>query len=60
MHPERGHEGHIREVPQEDRCSNMYINLYIYIYYCPITVNIRAIATYATFLRSAVSNSMHV
>jgi hypothetical protein len=25
---ERGHEGHSREVPQEDRCSSMYINCY--------------------------------
>jgi hypothetical protein len=24
--PERGHEGRIREVPQEDCCSSMYIN----------------------------------
>ncbi len=23
---ERGHEGHIREVPQADRCSSMYSN----------------------------------
>ncbi len=26
--PERGHEGRIREVPREDRCSSMYIDYY--------------------------------
>jgi hypothetical protein len=26
--PDRGHEGCIREVPQEDRCSSIYINYY--------------------------------
>ncbi len=26
--PERGHEGRTRKVPQEDRCSSMYINCY--------------------------------
>jgi hypothetical protein len=26
--PERGHEGRIRKVPQEDRCSSMYISYY--------------------------------
>ncbi len=26
--PERGHEGHTREVPQEDRCSSMYMDYY--------------------------------
>ncbi len=26
--PERGHEGCIREVPQEDGCSSMYIDYY--------------------------------
>jgi hypothetical protein len=26
--PERGHEGRTREVPQEDRCSSMYIDHY--------------------------------
>jgi hypothetical protein len=48
IHPERGHEGRIREVPQEDRCSSMYIDYCIF--YCPVNVNIRTIATYATFL----------
>jgi hypothetical protein len=28
LSPERGHEGHIREVLQEDRCSSMYSNYY--------------------------------
>jgi hypothetical protein len=28
LYPERGHEGCICEVPQEDRCSSMYINYY--------------------------------
>ncbi len=27
--PERGHEGHIREVLQEDRCSSMYIIMHL-------------------------------
>jgi hypothetical protein len=31
---EQGHEGRIREVPQEDRCSSMYSN------YCAFTPNI--------------------
>jgi hypothetical protein len=26
IHPEGDHEGRTREVPQEDRCSSMYIN----------------------------------
>jgi hypothetical protein len=26
IHPEEGNEGCTREVPQEDRCSSMYIN----------------------------------
>ncbi len=26
--PERGYEGRIREVPQEDGCSSMYIDYY--------------------------------
>jgi hypothetical protein len=26
LSPERGHEGRIREVPQEDHCSRMYSN----------------------------------
>ncbi len=26
VQPERGHEGRTREVPQEDRCSNMFID----------------------------------
>jgi hypothetical protein len=26
LSPELGHEGHIREVLQEDRCSSMYSN----------------------------------
>jgi hypothetical protein len=28
LSPEGGHEGHIREVLQEDRCSRMYSNYY--------------------------------
>ncbi len=30
------------------------------VHYCPVTVNIPAIATYATFLQLAISISMHV
>ncbi len=37
--PERGHEGRICEVPQEDHCSSMYISYYAllsctYMYSC--------------------------
>jgi hypothetical protein len=28
LSPERGHEGCIREVPQKDGCSSMYIDYY--------------------------------
>ncbi len=28
LSPEQGHEGRIREVLQEDRCSSMYSNYY--------------------------------
>jgi hypothetical protein len=28
---ERGHEGRIREVLQEDRCSSMYSNYYAFV-----------------------------
>jgi hypothetical protein len=28
LNPERGHEGRIRKVLQEDRCSSMYSNYY--------------------------------
>jgi hypothetical protein len=28
IRPEGGHEGRIHEVPQEDRCSSMYIDYY--------------------------------
>jgi hypothetical protein len=31
LSPERGHEGHIREVLQEDRCSSMYSNYYAFV-----------------------------
>jgi hypothetical protein len=42
IHPEQGHEGRTRKVPQEDQCSSMYIG----IMHCwPVTVNIRASAT---------------
>jgi hypothetical protein len=30
------------------------------VHYCPVTVNIHTIATYATFLQLAISISMHV
>jgi hypothetical protein len=32
---ERGHEGHIREVLQEDRCSSMYSN-YMHLSSCNV------------------------
>jgi hypothetical protein len=31
LSPERGHEGRIREVLQEDRCSSMYSNYYTFV-----------------------------
>jgi hypothetical protein len=31
LSPERGHEGHIREVLQEDRCSSMYSNYFAFV-----------------------------
>jgi hypothetical protein len=34
--PERGHEGRIREVPREDRCSSMYLITHC----CLVTLNI--------------------
>ncbi len=52
IHPERGHEGHIHEVPQEDYVQVCTLTIE---YYCPVTVNIRAFATYVTFLRSVIS-----
>jgi hypothetical protein len=38
--PERGHEGRTREVPQEDRCSSMYINYHALLF---ISVRIRVV-----------------
>ncbi len=31
LSPERGHEGRIHEVLQEDRCSSMYSNYYAFV-----------------------------
>jgi hypothetical protein len=43
---ERGHEGRISEVLQEDRCSSMYSNYYafaaLYLYVCTYCVAIPA------------------
>jgi hypothetical protein len=35
LSPEQGHEGRVRKVPQEDRCSSMYSN---YMQLCVVIV----------------------
>jgi hypothetical protein len=47
LSPEQGHEGRIREVLQEDRCSSMYS---IYMHHCLVISCIHVSCCY--FLRS--------
>jgi hypothetical protein len=39
LSPEQGHEGHIREVLQEDRCSSMY-SIYMHLLSCNVMYRI--------------------
>jgi hypothetical protein len=38
LSPERGHEGRIHEVLQEDHCSSMYSNYYAFVMYSHIVL----------------------
>jgi hypothetical protein len=47
--PERGHEGRTHEVPQEDRCSSMYINFHALSSYICTHSHCNPLISYLTF-----------